>query len=153
LLRCAGSTHVAAWCRTWGSLRWESARAWELPPSARGGPSRSAFTPFEGLILSDSRTASLRPLPPCRSPLPARLRGLAPSTSPGTRSPLPMTRTPDPSLGSAPLRGHDFIAGGRGLPRLRSRLRFEPGAVYPLGRVAFRERNTDLLGVFRRQRP
>jgi hypothetical protein len=28
---------------------------------------RSAFTPFEGLILVDSRTASLQPLPPCRS--------------------------------------------------------------------------------------
>jgi hypothetical protein len=28
---------------------------------------RSAFTPFEGLILAGSRTASLQPLPPCRS--------------------------------------------------------------------------------------
>jgi hypothetical protein len=116
LLRCAGSTRIAAWCRTWGSLRWVSARAWELPPSARGGPTRSAFTPFEGLILSDSRSASLRPLPPCRSPLPARLRGVAPSTSPSAIPPLPVMSTPDPSLGSAPLRGHDFIAGGHGLP-------------------------------------
>jgi len=74
LLRTAGSERVAARYRTWGSLCFSTARDSDLAnraptgkacrqPSEKGPGQDSELhsaIPFEGLILVDSRTASLR---------------------------------------------------------------------------------------------
>jgi len=80
------------------------------------------FVPPEGYLPASSRTASLQPLPPCRSrslrpcprhPLPdgesrrggRRLRGLAPPSGPYSVSVVSDDHEADPPMGFVPLRG------------------------------------------------
>jgi len=88
LLRTTGPDHFADRYRTWGSLCFSSnhdpepfgSEGWSARPvvdSPKETPDRArshtAQIPFEGLILVGSRTASLRPLPSCRSVRPTPL--------------------------------------------------------------------------------